>query len=99
MKEIVKQSILLEEHLVETNKRCKDCIVKHFLHIIGLAEEAQCLAGSGIQKYKYMEDSPEFYNSLFEEWLKHRDNDSKYTEIEDKLRARRKLLVESYILN
>ena len=39
-----KSSILLEEHLANKNKRCRDCITKHFLHIIGLAEEAQMLA-------------------------------------------------------
>ena len=46
MQQIVKQSILLEEHLANKNKRCRDCITKHFLHIIGLAEEAQMLAYS-----------------------------------------------------
>ena len=37
MQQIIKQSILLEEHLTNKNKRCRDCITKHFLHIIGLA--------------------------------------------------------------
>ena len=41
MQQIVEQSILLEEHITNKNKRCRDCITKHFLHIIGLAEEAQ----------------------------------------------------------
>jgi hypothetical protein len=43
MKEIVKQSIVLEEHINHERKRCKDCITKHFLHIVGLAEEAVSL--------------------------------------------------------
>ena len=34
MQQIVKQSILLEEHITNKNKRCRDCITKHFLHII-----------------------------------------------------------------
>jgi len=38
MQQIVKQSILLEEHLINKNKRCRDCITKHFQHIIRLAE-------------------------------------------------------------
>ena len=98
MKEIAKQSILLEEHLVEKNKRCKDCIAKHFLHIIGLAEEAQCLAGSKLAKYPLMGDSPKYYKRLFDRWLKHRDNDAEYRKIDDQLRARRKQLMAVYVL-
>jgi len=40
MREICKQSILLEDHLFQKEKRCHDCICKHFLTIEGLAEEA-----------------------------------------------------------
>ena len=40
MREICKQCILLEDHLFQTEKRCTDCIKKHFLTIEGLAEEA-----------------------------------------------------------
>ena len=98
MREIVKQSILLEEHLVEKNKRCKDCIVKHFLHIIALAEEAQCLAGSKLSKYPYMDDSPAYYKKQYERWMANRDDDQTYRKVDDQLRKRRKLLVAYYIL-
>lgn len=40
MREICKQSILLEDHLFQTEKRCTDCIKKHFLCMEGLSEEA-----------------------------------------------------------
>ena len=30
MQQIIKQSILLEEHLTNKNKRCRDCITKTF---------------------------------------------------------------------
>ena len=40
MREVAKQSILLEEHLTIDAKFCVDCVTKHFLHIIGLANEA-----------------------------------------------------------
>jgi hypothetical protein len=43
IREIVKQMILLEQHLLEKNKYCPDCISKHILTIEALAEEAQCL--------------------------------------------------------
>ena len=39
-REIVKQCILLEDHLNQDGKRCKDCINKHFLTIEALGEEA-----------------------------------------------------------
>ena len=39
LREIVKNTILLEDHLFQANKRCHDCIVKHFLTIEALAEE------------------------------------------------------------
>ena len=40
MREICKQCILLEDHLFQTEKRCTDCIKKHFLTIEALGEEA-----------------------------------------------------------
>ena len=98
MREIAKQSILLEEHLIEKNKRCKDCICKHFMHIIALSEEAQMLAGSDLAKFPFMEDSPALYNDLFKQWLKQRTNDAVQRRIEEKLRERRKQLVQHYVL-
>lgn len=98
MKEIAKQSILLEEHLVERKKRCRDCIAKHFLHIIGLSEESQCLAGSKTKTFPHMNDNPEFYEALFTKWIAAGDNEDKNRYIEDELRKRRKELVEIYVL-
>lgn len=40
MREVAKQCILLEEHLNQKAKRCKDCQKKHMLTIEGLLEEA-----------------------------------------------------------
>ena len=39
LREIVKQIILVEDHLRNKQKQCHDCIVKHFLFIESLAEE------------------------------------------------------------
>ena len=41
--EMVKQMLLLEQHLLEKDKYCPDCISKHILTIEALADEAQCL--------------------------------------------------------
>jgi hypothetical protein len=40
MREICKQCILLEDHLFQNEKRCTDCIKKHFLCLESLSEEA-----------------------------------------------------------
>lgn len=96
MQQIVKQSILLEEHLINKNKRCRDCITKHFQHIIGLSEEAQMLATDKSHKYPLMNDSVEVYNNLFIVWMKNRFEEHKVFEVADKLRIHRKKLIAIY---
>ena len=39
-REITKQLLLVEDHLSDDDKYCKDCIRKHFMTIEALAEEA-----------------------------------------------------------
>ena len=99
MQQIVKQSILLEEHLTNKNKRCRDCITKHFQHIIGLAEEAQMLATTKCNKYPLLSESVIIYNDLFNEWFKNREDESKILEISDKLRIHRKKLIAIYFFD
>ena len=43
MRDIIKQMLLLEDHLYHAEKRCSDCIRKHFLTIEALAEECTSL--------------------------------------------------------
>ncbi len=99
MTEIIKQSLLLEEHLVEKNKHCKDCICKHFLTIIALSEEAVCLAGSKVSKYPLMDSNVGFYKGLFNKWLKDKTSEHAQRKIQEELRERRKKLVELYVLD
>ena len=40
IREMTKQALMLEDHLFQKQKRCSQCIKKHFLTIEGLAEEA-----------------------------------------------------------
>ncbi len=47
MREIAKQLILLEDHMAHKNKRCVDCITKHFLMVEALLEEAITLDKDG----------------------------------------------------
>ncbi len=103
MQQIIKQSILLEEHLTNKNKRCRDCITKHFLHIIGLAEEAEMLATNKIEKYPLIKESVILYNDLFKIWIKNKNlnnsNDDYILYCTDKLRNHRKQLIVIYFFN
>jgi hypothetical protein len=103
MQQIIKQSILLEEHLTNKNKRCRDCITKHFLHIIGLAEEAEMLATNKIEKYPLIKESVGLYNELFKIWIKNKNlnnnNDDYILYCTDKLRNHRKQLIVLYFFN
>jgi len=99
MQQIVKQSILLEEHITNKNKRCRDCITKHFLHIIGLAEEAQMLASNKCYKYQLINESVELYNKLFNDWMIVKDDDIRILNISDQLRIHRKKLIAIYFFN
>ena len=69
MREIAKQSILLEEHLTVDAKFCVDCVTKHFLHIIGLANEAAMLAGADVARYPLLSVTGPAYGKMFEGWL------------------------------
>lgn len=98
MVQIAKQSILLEEHLVEPAKHCDDCIAKHFLAIIGLAEEAVMLACTRVDAYPLLASSPAFYEGLFAQWREDRHGEANQQRIAEALRARRKEIVAIYVL-
>lgn len=98
MKNVIKQSILLEEHLAEKNKYCISCIVKHFNHIIGLCEEAVWLAEKNVNKYPYLEDSVVYYQALFEKWVKARQDNTVKTDVLSAIREMRRSLIDAYYL-
>jgi hypothetical protein len=98
MQNIVKQSILVEEHIAEKNKYCLSCIVKHFQHIIGLNQEAVWMAGKDADKYPFLNDSATFYQTLFTKWLENKQNDAVKLEVLNALRDRRRKLIDVYFL-
>lgn len=98
MRQVIKQSILLEEHLTQTKKRCHDCQLKHFLHIQGLVEEAMMLSGEKARTYPYMEESYTFYNNMFESWLAKPKDEKTQMHIATELRLWRKKMAEEYYL-
>nr|WRJ69870.1 hypothetical protein TetV2_00425 [Oceanusvirus sp.] len=67
MVQAVKQTILLEEHLNMPRKRCHDCITKHFLHVVGLLEEAVSLAKPD-EDSKFMCRAAKYYDTLMKKW-------------------------------
>jgi hypothetical protein len=47
LREIVKEMLLLEDHLFHPEKRCGSCIIKHLLKIEALFEEAVSMDETG----------------------------------------------------
>ena len=92
LREICKQSILLEEHLTQPEKRCTDCCIKHFLALEGLSEEAISLdkeqKGPSIMK-----DLPTLIRSIQKQW--YLDPDKNSHSCSQQLRSIRKSLMES----
>tara|TARA_Y100000385_G_C13078644_1_gene632712 strand:- start:138 stop:596 length:459 start_codon:yes stop_codon:yes gene_type:complete len=102
IKEVCKNSVLLEEHMAQKQKRCFDCISKHFLLITGYIEEAIQLATNKVNNYPHLKESCKLYNALFKKWLeikKKEDNEADILDIVDSLRKQRKILVSTYINN
>lgn len=63
MREMCKQMVLLEDHLMQRRKRCVDCVSKHALTLEALAEEAITLDKDN--KYAHLlQELPEFFRAL-----------------------------------
>lgn len=99
IKQVIIQTLLLEEHLADNNKYCKPYVVKHLLLNIGYLIEAKWMACDKINNYPLLEDSIDLYNSLFDNWLKNKDNKDVILETLTKLRKRRQELIEIYYFN
>jgi hypothetical protein len=99
IRNVITQTILLEEHLAEERKYCKSCIIKHYLHIQGLLMEAIWMAGHTIKEYPYLEDAEKMYTRNFEKWHKHMNNKKIRLEVLDEIRAFRQKLIGAYFLN
>lgn len=87
LREICKQSILLEDHLSQPEKRCTDCCVKHFLTIEALAEEAVTLDKQ--KEHHKLEHLPAKIRELQKLWFQ--DPTSNAHTVSQKLREIRKV--------
>lgn len=72
LREICKNSLLLEDHLMSKRKRCHDCIRKHFLIIEGLGDEAKTLDKDG-QYNKELETVSSMVYQLQKDYLAGKD--------------------------
>jgi len=71
LREACKQMVLLEDHLNQPQKRCPDCIRKHFLTIEALFEEGISLDKGDTMEY--LEGKPEHLRVLFSLWASEHD--------------------------
>ena len=85
MREVCKQIVLLEDHLNQTEKRCPDCISKHFITIEALIEEGLALDKDGKYRDK-LEGRAGRIRSLQSGWASGKDP----AQIAQELRAIRK---------
>lgn len=98
IKNVVKQTILLEEHLIEKNNACHECIITHFLHCIALLEEAVKISHKNVRKYPRLQEAFELYKELFEEWSKNKQKPDVVQNISEKLLNMKKKLMEQYYI-
>lgn len=95
MREMCKQSILLEDHLFQTSKRCEDCICKHFLTIEALAEEALTL-DKDKKHIDYLQDLPDRVRAIQNDYVNLKDKNDVHS-IAQKLRQiRKEMMTKSF---
>lgn len=96
MQEVIENALLLEQHLAEKRKYCKECCVKHFLLIHGLLEEAIWMACKDCKKYPKLQESEAFFKGLFETWKAQMESDDMRLDTLEKLRKWRQEAIRLY---
>ena len=96
VREAIKQTLLLEQHLAEKAKYCKPCITKHFLVIDGLLTESVWMACNRCKDYPKLEESVDFFKKTFDQWHNNMDDDQTRLDVLTKLREWRREMIELY---
>lgn len=96
IRETIKNTLLIEDHLANKKKYCKQCICKHMLISIGYLEESIWMAGCTCPKYPKLEESASFYEAVFKKWYNNMDNDNVRLETLVILREWRQQMIELY---
>jgi hypothetical protein len=89
LREAAKQLLLLEDHLSQPERRCDDCIRKHFLKAEALLEEGATLTGRAAHKALSAEDA-RLVCEQSERWLR----GAEPADVTSSLRTLRKYLVQ-----
>jgi hypothetical protein len=89
-------TVLIEEHLAEKNKYCKECLVKHYLLCIGYLQEAITMASKNIDQFPELENSLLFFKAVFEKWSANKDVDETRLETLSELRSWRQKMIRIY---
>lgn len=93
LREVIKNMLLLEDHLFHPKKRCVECISKHFLLIEGLAEEAVTLQADDKSVPKAMKLLAEHIRKVHAEYLARHESDSTNVAVAGNIRTVRKYLM------
>lgn len=97
MREIIKQLVLLEDHLVQKCKRCPDCIRKHMAFTEGLAEECATLCSKdGAATASDASRVARTVRVLHHAWEQGPRDDRVCAEVASRLRTLRKSLMRTY---
>lgn len=97
VREVLKNTLLIEQHLSEKRKYCKACLVKHFLLSEALLDEAIWMAGQSVGTYPKLAESQTFYRLLYDTWHSNMDDDTVRLATLDKLRAWRRDMIDAYM--
>ena len=101
LREVAKQLILLEDHLSHKRKRCRDCMVKHYLMVEGLLEEAITLDKEGTYITEINDIIKELKPNmmhLFKTIESGTPDDAEYVRISQVLRNVRKKIALKYVI-
>lgn len=99
VREAIKQTLLLEQHLAEKAKYCKSCCVKHLLLIESYLIEGIWMAGKQCKDYPKLEESADFFKNLFDKWHKNMDDKEIILDTLTQLREWRREMVDLYYFN
>lgn len=75
IKEVIKNTLLLEMHLADKSKYCKPCSCKHMLLNKALLAESVWMASEDCHKYPKLEESLAFHQAVFKYWHADMTND------------------------
>lgn len=94
IKQVIDNTLLIEQHLSDKRKYCRSCVLKHFR--LNIAYLLEAITMSGVKKYPMLEESFEFNNTLFDYWYKNMYSDISRIKVLDSLRIWRRKMVDLY---